>query len=121
MPEVLLFGIVLLAAVLVSELAHRSVLSTAVLFLFAGVAARATGALEIAPGDPAVSSLATVALFSVLFSDGMRAGVGDLRGAWRLPGRVLLVGLPVTLAITAVLARFLVDLSGARPSWWAPP
>jgi len=111
---ILLFGVVLLAAVLVSELAHRSVLSTAVLFLVAGAAARATGVIDLAPGDPIESGLATVALFSILFTDGMRAGLADLRGAWHLPGRVLALGLPVTLGITAVLAHVLVDLPWAE-------
>ncbi len=114
MSGILLFGVVLLAAVLVSGLAHRSVLSTAVLFLVAGVAARATGVIRLAPGDPIESGLATVALFSILFTDGMRAGLADLRGAWHLPGRVLALGLPITLAITAVLARALVGLPWAE-------
>lgn len=111
MPVAMVFGVVLLAAVLVSERARRSVLSTAVLFLVAGALARAIGVLQYRPDDPLVAGLATVALFSVLFTDGMRAGLSDLRGAWRLPGRVLVLGLPVTLAITALLARLLVGLA----------
>lgn len=110
MSLVLAFGVVLLAAVLVSDLARRSVLSTAVLFLVAGALARATGILSYGPGDPLVSGLANLALFTVLFTDGMHAGLADLRGAWRLPGRVLVLGLPITLAITAVLGRLLVGL-----------
>jgi len=67
---------------------HRSVLSTAVLFLAVGFV---TG--------PGVANLVTVtlasrraparhlALFSVLFTDGMAAGFDELRLAWRLPGR----------------------------------
>ncbi len=114
MSGILLFGVVLLAAVLVSGLAHRSVLSTAVLFLAAGVAAQATGVIRLGPSDPIESGLATLALFSILFTDGMRAGLADLRGAWRLPGRVLALGLPITLGITAVLARVLVGLPWAE-------
>lgn len=110
MSLVLAFGVVLLAAVLVSDLARRSVLSTAVLFLVAGALARVTGILSYGPGDPLVSGLANLALFTVLFTDGMHAGLADLRGAWRLPGRVLVLGLPITLAITAVLGRLLVGL-----------
>ncbi|MGI8777760.1 MAG: cation:proton antiporter, partial [Acidimicrobiales bacterium] len=83
MSLVLAFGVVLLAAVLVSDLARRSVLSTAVLFLVAGALARVTGILSYGPGDPLVSGLANLALFTVLFTDGMHAGLADLRGAWR--------------------------------------
>ncbi len=113
MIGVLVFGAVLLVASAISGLARRSILSTAVLFLVAGFVAGRGGfdVLRIQPTDRAVALLAEVALFTVLFTDGMRAGLADLRGAWRLPGRVLLVGLPATFAITAVLARLLGGLS----------
>jgi NhaP-type Na+/H+ or K+/H+ antiporter len=57
-----------------------------------------------------VRTIAEVALFAVLFTDGMRVGAGDLASAWRLPGRALVFGLPLTLICTAVAARFLGDL-----------
>lgn len=47
---------------------------------------------------------------SVLFTDGMRAGIRDITAAWRLPGRALLVGLPLTLLITALLGHALAAL-----------
>jgi NhaP-type Na+/H+ or K+/H+ antiporter len=40
----------------------------------------------------------------------MRVGWADLRAAWRLPGRALGWGLPLTLAVTAVLAHFVAGL-----------
>lgn len=105
---ILAFAVLLLVAVLISERAHRTVLSTAVLFLVGGfvLGGGVLGVLHIAPGDPVVGGLAQLALFSVLFTDGMRVGVLDLRRAWRLPGRALLLGLPLTLAFTALLAHF---------------
>ena len=108
----LVFGVVLLVAVLVSELAHRSVLSTAVLFLLAGFVAGSgvTDLIEVTPDDPAVTQLAEVALFAVLFTDGMLVGVGDLASAWRLPGRALFFGMPLMLAITALLGHFVAGL-----------
>lgn len=54
--------------------------------------------------------LAELALFSVLYSDGMKVGFRDLRRAWRLPGRALLLGLPITLLLTAVAAHYIVGL-----------
>lgn len=109
---VLCFAAVLVVAVLLSEVAHRTVLSTAVLFLAAGfvLGPGVLDVLDIYPDDPAVGVLAELALFSVLYSDGMRSGVGDLRRAWRLPGRALVLGLPLTLVITAGLAHWLVGL-----------
>ncbi|WP_435769932.1 cation:proton antiporter [Nocardioides sp. SYSU DS0651] len=106
------FSALLVAAVLLSELANRTVLSTAVLFLVAGflLGPGVFGVLDVQSGDPAVSVLAELALFSVLYSDGMRAGLKDLRRAWRLPGRALVLGLPLTLMITAALAHWVVGL-----------
>ena len=133
----LCFAAVLLLAVLVSSLAGRTILSTAVLFLVAGfvLGPETTGVLDLQPGSPVVSVLAELALFAVLFTDGMRVGWSDLRPAWRLPGRALGWGLPLTLAITALAAHYIVGLDwpaslrsvrslprptrSSRPLWWA--
>ncbi|MFI7491133.1 cation:proton antiporter [Micromonospora echinaurantiaca] len=106
------FAAVLLLAVLLSSLAHRSILSTAVLFLIAGfvLGPETTGVLDITADAPIVSTLAELALFTVLFTDGMRVGWADLRSAWRLPGRALGWGLPLTLLITALLAHYVAGL-----------
>lgn len=113
MTALILFAVVLLVAVLLSELASRSVLSTSVLFLAAGVLAGPAGFgwLELAPSDPRVQRLAELALFSVLFTDGMRVGVSELTRAWHLPGRALLLGMPLALAGTAGLAHGLLGLA----------
>jgi hypothetical protein len=71
-----------------------------------------TGVLDLQAGSPIVSMLAELALFAVLFTDGMRVGWTDLRSAWRLPGRAL-AGLPLTLAIIALAVQFIVGL-GSR-------
>jgi len=112
LTAVLVFAIALLLAVIISERAERSVLSTAVLFLVAGfiVSDGMLGIVVITPRDPAVAVLAELALFSVLFTDGMRVGLKDLTSAWQLPGRALLLGLPLTLAGTALLAHYVVGL-----------
>lgn len=108
----LTFAVVLLAAVLVSALANRTVASTAVLFLLAGflVGDGMLGWVSLAPADPVVSLGAELALFAVLFTDGMKVGVRDLSSAWRLPGRALALGLPLTLLLTAALAHWVAGL-----------
>lgn len=108
----LAFAGLLLLAVLVSSLAHRTVLSTAVLFLAAGfvLGEGTTGVLDLRAESPIVETLAELALFAVLFTDGMRVGWADLRSAWRLPGRALGWGLPLTLLITALLAHYVAGL-----------
>jgi NhaP-type Na+/H+ or K+/H+ antiporter len=108
----LTFAVVLLAAVLVSGLANRTILSTAVLFLVAGfvLGPDTTGVLDVQADSPIVATLAELALFAVLFTDGMRVGWPDLRSAWRLPGRALGWGLPLTLLVTALAAHYVVGL-----------
>jgi NhaP-type Na+/H+ or K+/H+ antiporter len=114
----LTFAAVLLLAVLVSALAKRTILSTAVLFLVAGFALgpETTGVIDVRADSPIVGTLAELALFAVLFTDGMRVGWADLRTAWQLPGRALGWGLPLTLLITAVAAHYVVGLGWAE-SW----
>ena len=106
------FAAVLLAAVLVSALAHRTILSTAALFLVAGfvLGGETMGVLDLRADSPIVAQLAELALFAVLFTDGMRVGWADPRSAWRLPGRALGWGLPLTLLVTGVLAHYVAGL-----------
>ncbi|KAB2340170.1 cation:proton antiporter [Actinomadura rudentiformis] len=111
-PLLLAFAGLLLLAVLLSNLANRTMLSTAALFLVGGfvLGDGVTGVLSLSPGDSLVAGLAELALFAVLFADGMHAGWKDLRSAWRLPGRALGWGLPLTLGVTALLAYYVAGL-----------
>lgn len=107
-----LFAVVLLAALLVSEFADRSVLSTAVMFLLAGFVA-GEGVLDLVvfgSDSHALEQLSELALFAVLFTDGMRVGVRDLISAWRLPGRALLLGMPLTFGVLSLLAHYVAGL-----------
>lgn len=104
MTLLLVYSVTLMAAVLLSGRAHRTVLSTTVLFLAAGVlAGPVTGWVQVGPEDPVVSVVATVALFVVLFTDGMHLSASEVSAAWRLPGRALLLGLPLTIVFGAVV------------------
>lgn len=107
------FALVLLAAILISGFAHRTVLSTTVLFLVAGFVL-GSGMLDVivlSPTDPTVTTVSSLALFVVLFTDGQEVGLRDLRAAWRLPGRALLLGMPITFIITAVLGVWLLGFT----------
>ena len=112
MALVLIFGVALLIVVLVSGLAARTVLSTSLMFLLAGAVAGSGGFgwLQLTPNSSIVSTLADLALFTVLFTDGQRAGVPELRAAWRLSGRALLLGMPLTFLGISVLAHFVAGL-----------
>lgn len=113
MALLLAYALTLLLAVLISDLARRTVLSTAVLFLGAGllIGSGVIGTVS-RPNTSLLSWLAELALFSVLFSDGMRTGgIQQIHRNWRGPGRALFLGMPLTIGGIALLAHLLVDLS----------
>lgn len=82
MALLLVFAVTLLAAVLLSELAHRSILSTAALFLGAGLLFGGLDVVAVDPRDDTITVLVEVTLYTVLFTDAMRVGVRDLVNAW---------------------------------------
>lgn len=113
MELLLAFAITLVIAVLISGLAEETVLSVAVLFLVSGILLGA-GIFGAPPTiDPnLLQRIAEVALFSVLFTDGMKTGgLKDLRNSWKLPARALLIGMPLTIGGIAVLGRYMAGLS----------
>lgn len=113
MSLVLAFGLVLLISVSLSGVAARTVLSSALMFLVAG-ALLGPGIFawdNIGPNDPLVATLADVALFTVLFTDGQRANLQELRENWSLSGRALGVAMPLTMIGIAIPAHFLAGLN----------
>lgn len=113
MLALLIFGLVLLFAVLVSGLAERSVLSIAVIFLVTGIVLGQSGfhLIEVQPQDPMVAHLIELAIFSVLFTDGMSFDLHQIKQVWQLPGRALLFGMPLTFGAIAWLAQQMAGLS----------
>jgi len=104
------FAVLLIVAIPFSYLARRSVLSTSVLFLIAGfvVGRGIWGKMVLEPTSPLVVHLVEIALFAILYSEGMRVSFAELLRAWRLPTVALPIGLPLTFILTGVLARWLV-------------
>ncbi|HVU25796.1 MAG TPA: cation:proton antiporter [Opitutus sp.] len=118
MHALLVFSLALLVGVLISEVANRSVVSTTVLFLVAGFVAGpgVLGCVHLNVASPVTEQLAEFALVAVLFTDGMKLGWSELRSVWRLPGRALFFGLPLTMVVTAVLAHHLAGI-GWLDAW----
>ncbi|XVV01255.1 cation:proton antiporter [Actinosynnema sp. CA-248983] len=112
MALVLAFGVVLLICVSLSGVAARTVLSTALLFLLAGalIGQGGLGLVDIPSNGAFVTGLADLALFTVLFTDGQRAGLPALREGWRLSGRALGLAMPLTMIGIAVPAHYLAGL-----------
>jgi len=108
MALTVIFGATLLVAVLLSVLAQRTVLSLPLLFLGVGVLAGNSGSFQ--PSAEIVTHAADIALFTVLFGDGMRAFRPDGPRQWHLPARTLLIAMPVATALVAALTMLLTGL-----------
>ncbi len=108
----LLVATTLLLAVMLSDFAHRSVLSTSVLFLAAGFlfGDGALGWIHLDASSPVFERLLELALFTVLFTDGMKVSLKALRAGWQLPGRAILVGMPITFLAIAGLGAWLLKM-----------
>ncbi len=112
MHLLLVFAVTLLAAVLISERAQRTVLSTSVVFLVSGfLLGRGIFGQPPQGHEQAVETFAELALFSVLFTDGMRLSLQDLKREWILPARALFLGMPLTIAGIAAVGHYLAGLS----------
>lgn len=112
MNTLLVFGITLLVAIYISGLAHRTILSTTVIFLAVGFLCGdgIAGIIHTQKDTEIVGLFSELALVAVLFTDGMRLDVRTLRTSWRLPLRALMIGMPVTAALTTLLAHFIAGL-----------
>jgi NhaP-type Na+/H+ or K+/H+ antiporter len=113
---ILAFGLVLGIAALLSQRANNTVLSTSVMFLAAGFLI-GPGGLSLVPvkvGDEVIQGFAEVALFTILFVDGTHLPVKELSAAWRLPGRALLWGMPLTMGVIALAGHVLLSMNWAQ-------
>lgn len=63
-----------------------------------------TGLIEGASDEAAIDILLEVALALILFTDALGISAGDWRRKGRLPARLLVVGMPLTIVIGALIA-----------------
>ena len=108
----LVLGALLMGGALVSGLVRRSFLSLAAVFVVAGFAL-GEGGLEVLEFDARsgfVHDLAIVALVVILFRDGLEVEAEMLQTAWHLPFRKLALAMPVTCALIAAMAHWVVGL-----------
>src|SRR5580704_1127948 len=107
------FGGLLVLGALLSGIARRGVLSLAAVFVLAGflLGHGGIGVLAFRSDSGLVRDLATVALIVILFRDGLEVDGEMLQSHWHLPLRKLVIAMPITAVIVALLARWLVGLS----------
>lgn len=110
---IFVFGVTLMLATLLSERAARTVLSASVLFLGVGFLLGDTGLgwTALRARDPVSAEFAELALFLILLVDGSQLSLGELRRAWHLPGRALLLGMPLTIGLIALAGHVLMGMT----------
>jgi NhaP-type Na+/H+ or K+/H+ antiporter len=109
---IVVFGVLLMAGALVSGVAQRSFLSLTAAFVVAGFVL-GDGGLEVLDLDPTsgfVQGLAVIALVLILFRDGLEVEEEMLQKAWHVPLRSLIVAMPITAGLVAVVTYALTDL-----------
>lgn len=101
---------------LVSGLARRSFLSLTAAFVVAGFlfGKGGLGVLDLDPTSGFVQGLAVVALVLILFRDGLEVEVEMLQTAWHLPLRKLVLAMPLTCVLVALLTHAVTNLGWAE-------
>src|SRR3954452_16240229 len=111
---VLLVGAVLVVAAGLSGWLHGTVLSISVLAVATGVVLSLTDVLTVHPGDTGLLEVVELALVLTLFTDGLVAERELVQKQWRKPARALVVAMPITGVLLALMAHALFDLSWAE-------
>jgi NhaP-type Na+/H+ or K+/H+ antiporter len=110
---VVVLGLLLMLGALLSGVTHRSFLAMTPVFVLAGFGLGNGGfeVLDFGRSSAFVTDVATVALVVILFRDGLEVERELLQKAWRLPARKLVVAMPVTAGVVAVVTKVVTDLS----------
>lgn len=108
-------GALLVWALLSARLGRLDVTGPMALVVL-GAVADATGLVSISPRDAHLDTVAGAALALVLFSDASRIDVARLRRHLGLPGRLLGIGLPLSLVLGAGVAYLLWPDDGWGPA-----
>jgi NhaP-type Na+/H+ or K+/H+ antiporter len=106
-------GALLVGGALLSGLARRSFLSLTAVFVLVGFILGQGGleVLDIDPRSSFVRDLALTALVLILFRDGLEVEGEMLQKAWHLPLRNLVLAMPITAAIVALITKAVTDLT----------
>ena len=100
-------GAMLVVGALIAGVARRSFLSLTAVFVLAGfvLGHGVLKVIEFDPGSGLVNTLATVALVLILFRDGLEVEYEMIQRAWRLPLRKIVLAMPITCGLVAVVTK----------------
>jgi NhaP-type Na+/H+ or K+/H+ antiporter len=115
-PTGVAIGVALVVWSLVAERLERWNFTSPMWFVLAGllVAHGPLAMIEVRLGAEGVRTIAELALAVVLFGDAARVNVRELEADALLPTRLLVGGLPITIALGTVTAKLLLP----SLSWW---
>lgn len=106
---ILLFGGLLAVSAALSGVMRGTVLSISVLSVALGIALAEAGVVSVDAGDKAIVHLVELALIVTLFSDGMFVERELLRTHWGPVVRAIVVAMPITLGLLALVGKALFD------------
>jgi NhaP-type Na+/H+ or K+/H+ antiporter len=106
---VIAFSVLLFVFSLVSRKISSTIVTGPMIFVVAGMLLSPEGLniIEFSPSNGLVLSVAELALVLTLFSDASKIDLRALLREEKLPGRLLFIGLPLTIAFGAIVATFL--------------
>jgi len=109
MAALALFSVLILAFGLISRRVERSMFSAPIFFVLAGIILFLAGlsVAQIDVSSKTVLLLGEATLTLVLFSDASRISLSALRGNAQLPGRLLGIGLPLTILAGSIVGAIL--------------
>jgi len=109
----LLAVLIVLYAIFAGKLARLSI-TMPIVFVLAGVLLGSDflGLVNFSPNTKAVELLIEVTLALLLFSSAAGLKIGDVSDDASLPGRLLLIGFPLTVALGALVAFFMFSTQG---------
>lgn len=95
------FGIIIFVYSIVAGKLDRTVINGAVVYVLIGllIGPLALNILPLSVDADLLSSLAELTLALVLFADATNANLGTLKKSFLIPRRMLLIGLPLTIAL----------------------
>lgn len=117
MAELLVISLAIFGYALVSERLAMSPVTAPMVFVAVGliVGGSGVGVFDLGLDNEAVSVVVEATLVLVLFTDAVRIDLRALRSSWWLPGRLLGIGLPLTLLLGTIVALVLLpDLTIAE-------
>lgn len=109
--------LLILAYSLISKRLRGSVVSSTMIFVAAGIilGSKTIGVIDISLDDAMVLLVAEIALVLILFSDASRINISAFKGSADMSLRLLVLGMPLTIAFGTVLALlFFTELSIAE-------